>query len=106
MPEVRRAVPCQPARLLLTMEYRCDRVALSIYLASQLFEATANLVRLNPHPGPAELFDRFLAWTARPPTRAGIAPVPATYTSPSPSPDPEPNPEYEPQAGPDLTPTS
>ncbi|SCF38596.1 hypothetical protein GA0070216_112119 [Micromonospora matsumotoense] len=96
------------------MEYRRDRVALSIYLASQLFEATADLVRLNPHPAPspAELFDRFLAWTARPPTRAGIAPVPATYTSPSPSPDPdpdpdpEPEPEYEPQAGPDLTPTS
>jgi hypothetical protein len=64
--------PCQPARLLLTREYRRDRVALSIYMASQLFEATADLVRLNPHPAPspAELFDRFLAWTARPSTRA------------------------------------
>ncbi|MEV4831837.1 hypothetical protein AB0K25_26410 [Micromonospora sp. NPDC049257] len=47
-------------------------MALSIYMASQLFEATADLVRLNPHPAPspAELFDRFLAWTARPSTRA------------------------------------
>ncbi len=64
--------PCQPARLLLTREYRRDRVALSIYMSSQLFEATADLVRLNPHPAPspAELFDRFLAWTARPSTRA------------------------------------
>ncbi|MEU7957837.1 hypothetical protein AB0C55_18390 [Micromonospora humida] len=47
-------------------------MALSIYMSSQLFEATADLVRLNPHPAPspAELFDRFLAWTARPSTRA------------------------------------
>ncbi|MEV4842342.1 hypothetical protein AB0K20_03845 [Micromonospora matsumotoense] len=71
------------------MEYRRDRVALSIYLASQLFEATADLVRLNPHPAPspAELFDRFLAWTARPPTRAGTAPVPGDVHPPSPDPD-------------------
>ena len=86
---MRRAVAVSTRRLLLTMEYRRDRVALSIYLASQLFEATADLVRLNPHPAPspAELFDRFLAWTARPPTRAGTHPCPATYTSPSPDPD-------------------
>ncbi len=57
---------CQPARLLLLMEYRRDRVGLSVYLAGQLFEATGDLVRLNPNPAPTpqELFERFLAWTA------------------------------------------
>ncbi len=60
------AWPCPPARLLLTLEYRRDRVALSVYLASQLFDATADLIKLNPNPAltPVELFDRFLAWTA------------------------------------------
>ncbi|WP_405426117.1 hypothetical protein [Micromonospora sp. NBC_00617] len=45
-------------------------MALSIYMASQLFDAAADLCRLNPDPAPdpAELFARFLAWTARPPT--------------------------------------
>ncbi|MFC8298575.1 hypothetical protein [Micromonospora orduensis] len=64
------AWPCAPARLLLAMEYRADRVALSAYMAGQLFEATADLCRLNPDPAPdpRELFARFLAWTARPPT--------------------------------------
>ncbi|MFC4021879.1 hypothetical protein ACFOW4_28610 [Micromonospora sp. GCM10011542] len=59
--------PCQPARLLLGMEYRRDRVSLSVYMAGQLFDATADLIKLNPHPTttPAELFDKFLAWTAR-----------------------------------------
>ncbi|WP_243706222.1 hypothetical protein [Micromonospora sp. KC721] len=59
--------PCQPARLLLLMEYRRDRVALSVYLAGILFDATADLTRLNPQPepSPAELFERFVAWTAR-----------------------------------------
>ncbi|WP_238425491.1 hypothetical protein [Micromonospora parastrephiae] len=61
--------PCASARMLLRVEYRADRVALSVYMASQLFDATADLYRLNPHPGPdpAELFTRFLAWTAQPP---------------------------------------
>ncbi|GAA2187798.1 hypothetical protein [Micromonospora lupini] len=51
------------------MEYRTDRVALSIYMASQLFDATADLYKLNPDPppDPQELFTRFLAWTAQPP---------------------------------------
>ncbi|MEU0550383.1 hypothetical protein [Micromonospora sp. NPDC005979] len=64
------AWPCPPARLLLTMQYRRDRVGLSVYLASQLFEATADLLKLNPDalPDPRELFDRFVAWTARPPS--------------------------------------
>ena len=57
--------PCQPARLLLLLEYRRDRVALSIYMASCLFDAAADLLRLNPDPGPRpdELFHRFVAWT-------------------------------------------
>lgn len=110
--------PCQPARLLLTREYRRDRVGLSVYLASQLFEATANLVRLNPHPAPspAELFDRFLSWTARPPARAGNALAPGDEhltkpghgpdqkpdlnPEPEPEPDPEPDPEPEPEPEP------
>ncbi|MFG1868286.1 hypothetical protein [Micromonospora arborensis] len=60
------AWPCPPGRLLLTMEYRRDRVALSVYMASQLFDATADLIKLNPNPAPtpAELFDRFLGCTA------------------------------------------
>lgn len=54
--------------MLLRVEYGTDRVALSIYMASQLFDATADLFTLNPEPGPdpRELFDRFLAWTAKP----------------------------------------
>lgn len=54
--------------MLLRVEYGTDRVALSIYMASQLFDATADLLTLNPDPGPdpRELFDRFLAWTAQP----------------------------------------
>ncbi|MDW3847079.1 hypothetical protein NMK34_10750 [Micromonospora sp. BRA006-A] len=57
--------PCQPARLLLLLEYRRDRVALSIYMAGCLFDAAADLLRLNPDPGPrpGELFHRFVAWT-------------------------------------------
>ncbi|MET8261308.1 hypothetical protein [Micromonospora sp. NPDC005205] len=62
------AWPCAFARMLLRVEYGTDRVALSIYMASQLFDATADLFTLNPEPGPdpRELFDRFLAWTAKP----------------------------------------
>ncbi|MCZ7438706.1 hypothetical protein O7598_20005 [Micromonospora sp. WMMC241] len=59
--------PCQPSRLLLLREYRHDRVGLSIYMAGCLFDATADLLTLNPNPGPSpkDLFDRFVAWTAR-----------------------------------------
>ncbi|WFE38472.1 hypothetical protein [Micromonospora sp. WMMD998] len=59
--------PCQPARLLLLMDYRRDRVALSIYMAACLFDATADLLHQNPEP--QDLFDRFLGWAARPPLR-------------------------------------
>ena len=59
--------PCQPARLLLLMEYRRDRVGLSVHMATCLFDATADLMTLNPNPGPSpeELFERFVGWTAR-----------------------------------------
>ncbi|MEU7616342.1 hypothetical protein AB0B27_09630 [Micromonospora rifamycinica] len=62
--------PCQPARLMLTRDYRRDRIGLSVYLAGRLFDATGDLITLNPDavPPPTELFDRFLAWTRR---RAG-----------------------------------
>lgn len=55
--------------MLLRVQYEADRVGLSVYLASQLFEATADLLTLNPDavPDPRELFDRFVVWTARPP---------------------------------------
>ncbi|MET8278159.1 hypothetical protein [Micromonospora sp. NPDC005174] len=61
--------PCAGARMLLRVQYEADRVGLSVYLASQLFEATADLLTLNPDavPDPRELFDRFVVWTARPP---------------------------------------
>ncbi|MFG1673273.1 hypothetical protein [Micromonospora sp. NPDC049282] len=49
------------------MDYRRDRVALSIYMAACLFDATADLLKQNPDP--QELFDRFVRWTARPPLR-------------------------------------
>ncbi|WP_374198079.1 hypothetical protein [Micromonospora sp. PLK6-60] len=51
------------------MEYRRDRVGLSIYMASCLHDATADLLKLNDNPGPspADLFARFLAWTAKRP---------------------------------------
>ncbi|MFE9919656.1 hypothetical protein ACFYPG_31330 [Micromonospora sp. NPDC005553] len=55
--------------MLLRAQYGNDRVGLSIYMAGQLFDATADLLRLNPEPepDPQELFTRFLAWTAPPP---------------------------------------
>ncbi|MGC4771860.1 hypothetical protein ACLQ25_23190 [Micromonospora sp. DT44] len=63
------AWPCQPARLLLSIEYRRDRVGLSVYMAGLLFAATADLIKLNPNPAPspADLFARFVSWTARHP---------------------------------------
>jgi hypothetical protein len=40
-------------------EYAADRVALSIYMATQLGVATAEA----NHAPPAELHERFVAWT-------------------------------------------
>ncbi|WP_327032235.1 hypothetical protein [Micromonospora ureilytica] len=57
--------PCQPARLLLGLEYRGDRAGLAVYMAGMLFDATADLLALNPNPGPGpvEMFERFISWT-------------------------------------------
>lgn len=57
--------PCEPARLLLLMEYRRDMIALSIYMGGLLHDAVGDLIRLHPGtpPNSAELFDRFLDWT-------------------------------------------
>nr|WP_082106396.1 hypothetical protein [Micromonospora haikouensis] len=61
------AWPCPPARLLLTMNYCRDRAGLPVYMAGMLFDAAGDLMKLTPSqpPTPEELFDRFLAWTAR-----------------------------------------
>lgn len=55
--------------MLLRTEYRANRVNLSVYMAGMLFDATADLMKLNPEPAPdpGELFNRFLAWTGRGP---------------------------------------
>ncbi|MEU7805808.1 MULTISPECIES: hypothetical protein [unclassified Micromonospora] len=42
---------------MLLLDYRRDRVALSIHMAGCLFDATADLLAANPNP--ADLFDRF-----------------------------------------------
>ncbi|SCE86725.1 hypothetical protein GA0074695_1729 [Micromonospora viridifaciens] len=53
------AWPCSPARLALLGEYRENRTALLIYLATVMHEATADLTGQFPA---AILTDRFLAW--------------------------------------------
>jgi hypothetical protein len=59
--------PCGPARLALTHEYADDRIGLTVYLASLLDEASADLHRLNPQPGPEpdDLYARFVRWARR-----------------------------------------
>nr|WP_145777716.1 flavin reductase [Micromonospora olivasterospora] len=56
--------PCQPARLSLLVEYRDDRVALLVYLATLMNEAGDQLAQLTAQPR-VDLTDRFLTW-ARP----------------------------------------
>ncbi|MEV0212789.1 hypothetical protein [Micromonospora sp. NPDC050695] len=51
--------PCQPARERLIEAYGENRISLSMYLASLL---TAALVEM-PKTPPAELHERFVAWT-------------------------------------------
>ncbi|WFE34283.1 flavin reductase [Micromonospora sp. WMMD975] len=53
--------PCQPARLLLLVEYRGDRTALLLHLGTLMAEAAEHLARLNPGHVP-DLHHRFLAW--------------------------------------------
>ena len=63
--------PCLTARSLLAVEYATNHVGLSVYLASALYTAIDDLHRLNPNPGvdPAEMFERFLAWSRPPDAR-------------------------------------
>lgn len=57
--------PCGEARLRLAVEYREDRVGLSVYMASMMGEAISELRRLNPQPEPdgSIIFARFVGWT-------------------------------------------
>ncbi|RKN38872.1 hypothetical protein [Micromonospora endolithica] len=59
--------PCATARLTLCREYAHDPVALRVYLCTLLYDAAADLYRLNPYdgPDPKDLFNRFLGWVAR-----------------------------------------
>jgi hypothetical protein len=52
------AWPCSAAKLRLLGEYRGDRVALTVYLATLLTEASEQLRDVDP----ARLTDRFLSW--------------------------------------------
>ncbi|MFG3557461.1 flavin reductase [Micromonospora sp. NPDC047557] len=52
------AWPCSAAKLRLLGEYRNDRVALTVYLATLLTEASEQLTEVDP----ARLTDRFLSW--------------------------------------------
>ncbi|MDG4806718.1 flavin reductase [Micromonospora sp. WMMD1120] len=53
------AWPCSAAKLRLLGEYRHDRVALAVYLATLLAEAGEHLTTVDP----VRLAERFLAWT-------------------------------------------
>lgn len=61
--------PCATARLTLRAVFDGDPVGLSIEMAGYLFDATGDMVKLNPHdmPGPDALFVRFVGWTRRRP---------------------------------------
>ncbi len=56
------AWPCSPARLALLGEYRENRIALLIYLATLMHEAMADLADLNGHDASEGLANRFLTW--------------------------------------------
>ncbi|RIV40815.1 flavin reductase [Micromonospora radicis] len=60
--------PCQPAKLSLLVEYRGDRTALLIYLASLLEDARAQLAQLSPEQ---DLRERFLSWASARSTAEG-----------------------------------
>jgi hypothetical protein len=54
--------PCQPARLALLTEYRHDRAALLVHLATLMREAGAQLAQLGGHARPDGLTERFMSW--------------------------------------------
>lgn len=56
------AWPCSAAKLRLLGEYRNDRPALLVHLASLQEEAAGHLAALNPSALPANLTDRFVDW--------------------------------------------
>ncbi|MBM0236635.1 flavin reductase [Micromonospora sp. ATA32] len=56
------AWPCSAAKLRLLGEYRHDRVALTIYLATLQAEAADQLAELDHGTTPAALTDRFVSW--------------------------------------------
>ncbi|MET8084946.1 flavin reductase [Micromonospora sp. NPDC005237] len=51
--------PCHPARVRLAEAYGCDRIGLSIYVSGLLVVVVVEL----PEVAPAELYERFVAWT-------------------------------------------
>ncbi|MFG1799361.1 hypothetical protein ACGFI4_04190 [Micromonospora carbonacea] len=57
--------PCQPARLALTTEFEGHSVALAFYLASSMYEAMDDTLRLGGLPDTAALHARFLGWATR-----------------------------------------
>jgi hypothetical protein len=58
--------PCAAARQILLGEHAADLSPLRKQLATSMHEAIRDLLTLNPDtaPTPAELWTRFLAWTA------------------------------------------
>lgn len=56
------AWPCSPAKLRLLGEYRNDRTALLVYLATLHAEAAEQLATLDHDVPPARLAERFLGW--------------------------------------------
>ncbi|MEU5946472.1 flavin reductase [Micromonospora sp. NPDC047465] len=56
------AWPCSAAKLRLLGEYRHDRVALTVYLATLQADAAEQLAGLDHDVNPAELADRFVSW--------------------------------------------
>ncbi|MFJ2083987.1 hypothetical protein ACI2KV_21650 [Micromonospora chokoriensis] len=51
--------PCHPARVRLAEAYGRDRIGLSMYVGGLLFIVAVEL----PDVPPAELYERFVAWT-------------------------------------------
>jgi hypothetical protein len=61
------AWPCRIAREILLTEYADDRVGLSVYLCTTLYDVTADLHPLQPvdRPTPRDLYRRFIGWVPR-----------------------------------------